>query len=213
LQAARAGGTFPSDPAQVMENLYSYVGGLFGSDDPALLEPDTVIAKKIASGELVPAQRTEKYICISQTYFLSSLSRMLGLPSRELTIALGNPNVRDSSSGAWTVKYYQEGATQIWFGGAWHLYDTWLRVRTMPDYLSDRLASPKIAYVAWYAYSPQSFELRAKNNDPLGLYGHNFAVGEEEGTPASPEEWYLLDLQQRTGLTISNLPHFDTAAP
>lgn len=201
IQAARAGGAFPDDPATVMDNIYTYVGGLFNSDDPAQIEPDTVIAQKIASGELVPGQRLEKYICISQTYFLSSLSRTLGLPTRELTIALANPVEQNTRTGAWTVSYVQEGASQVWFDGQWHLYDTWLRQRRIPDYLIR-----KLALQAWYAYSPQTYDLRAKNGDPLGLHGHNFAIGENEGVPADPSQWYLLTRQIRDGITIVDWP-------
>ncbi|MGI8553915.1 MAG: hypothetical protein ACR2PL_24475, partial [Dehalococcoidia bacterium] len=201
IQAARAGGAFPNDPAQVMENIYTYVGGLFNSDDPAQIDPDNVVAQKISSGVLVPGQRSEKYICISQTYFLASLSRTLGLPSRELTIALANPDTQSARTGAWTVKYVQEGATQIWFNNSWHLYDTWLRIRNLNDYLVR-----KYAFQAWYSYSPQRYNLQAKNGDPLGLFGHNFAIGEDEGVPADPTMWYLMDKQQRDGLVITNFP-------
>lgn len=200
IEAARGDGLFPTDPAQVMDNIYTFVGGLFGSNDPARLEPDTVVAQKIADGTLVPGQRDEQYICISQTYFLSSLSRTLGLPSRELTIALANPISQDSQ-GAWTVSYVQEGATQVWFAGAWHLYDTWLRIRKLSDYLIR-----KYAYQAWYTYSPQNYELRAKNGDGLGLYGHNFAIGEDQGVPADPSQWNLLDRETQSGITISGWP-------
>lgn len=200
MQAARGGGILPDDPAQVMENLYSFTGGLFGSDDPAQIEPDNVVAQKIASGALVPGRRDEKYICISQTYFLSSLSRTLGLPSRELTIALANP-VSQGRSGAWTVDYVQEGATEVWFDQSWHLYDTWLRIRNLDDYLN-----AKYAYQAWYAFDVQNYDLVAKNGDPLDLYGHNFAIGEEEGTPADPNSWYLRQRKQRAGVTVDGFP-------
>ena len=123
MQAARAGGPLPDDPAQVATNVFTFVRGLLGSDDPANLEPDTMIAQKITNGELVPGERDEKYICISQTYFLASLTRTLGLPTRELTVALANP-VSQNASGVWTVDYVQEGASQIWYANAWHLYDT-----------------------------------------------------------------------------------------
>jgi PKD repeat protein len=201
IQAARAGGMFPSDPAQIMENIYAYVGGLFNSDDPAQIEPDTVVAQKIASGELVPGQRDEKYICISQTYFLSSLARTLGLPSRELTIALAKYKSQDANTGDLTVTYVQEGATQVWFANAWHLYDTWLRIRNLADYLKQYYA-----YRAWYSFSPQSFELQAKDGSGLGLYGHDFAVYEEDGGAAGGDTWKLAEQNQRSGITIDNFP-------
>jgi PKD repeat protein len=198
--AARAGGPLPDDPAQVMENVYSYVTGLLGSDDPANLDSDTTVVQKIDDGILVPGARAEKYICIGQTYFLSSLSRTLGLPSRELTIALANP-VSQNASGAWTVDYVQEGATEVWYNSSWHLYDTWLKVRQLDDYLLQ-----KYGYQAWYANSPQTTQLIAKNGDPLGLYGHDFAIGEFEGFPANYNEWNYRASRQRNGVTIVDFP-------
>ena len=200
MQAARAGGALSDDPAKVMENIYTFDGGLFGSDDPAQVEPDTIVTQKIANGELVPGQQSEKYICISQTYFTTSMARTLGLPSRELTIALANP-VSQASSGAWTVDYVQEGAAEVWFDNSWHLYDTWLRIRNLDDYLIR-----KYAYQAWYAYSAQNYNLVAKNGDQLNLYGHNFAIGEQEGTPGDPGQWYLRQRSERTGVVVDGFP-------
>ena len=201
IEAARAGGMFPSDPAQVMENIYAYVGGLFNSDDPAQVEPDTTVAQKIASGELVPGKRSEKYICISQTYFLSSLTRTLGLPSRELTIGLANPVSQDPNTGVWTVTYVQEGATQVWFANAWHLYDTWLRIRNLDDYLIRHYA-----YRAWYAFSAQNFELQAKDGAGLGLFGHDFAIYEDTGGAAGGDTWKAVQQNERQGTTIAGFP-------
>jgi PKD repeat protein len=200
MVAARAGGALPDDPAQVMENIYSFVGGLMGSDDPAQVDPDTVVVQKILDGTLVPGQRAEKYICIGQTYFLASLSRTLGIPSRELTIALANP-VTQGASGAWTVDYVQEGATEVWYNSAWHLYDTWLKIRNLDDYLIQ-----KYAYQAWYSNSAQTTQLIAKNGDPLGLFGHDFAIGEFEGFPASYNEWNYRASKERSGVTIADFP-------
>ena len=200
MVAARAGSALPDDPAQVMENIYSYVGGLLGSDDPAQIEPDTYTAQKIADGVLVPGQRAQKYICIGQTYFLASLSRTIGLPSRELTVALANP-VSQSASGLWTVDYVQEGATEVWHDNSWHLYDTWLHIRQLDDYLIQ-----KYAYQAWYSNSAQRTQLTAKNGDPLGLYGHDFAIGEYEGIPASWSEWTLRARRERSGVTVVDFP-------
>jgi len=200
LQAARAGGALPSDPAEVMANLYAFTRGLFASDDPAQIEPDTAVVQKIDDGELVPGARSETYICISQTYFLTSLSRTLGLASRELTIALANP-VSQDSSGAWQVDWVQEGAADVWYNNSWNLYDTWLHIRSFDDYL---LA--KYAYQAWYSYSAQNYELVAKNGDVLNLFGHNFAIGEDDGGTAAPDQWNLLQRRERSGVAVDGFP-------
>ncbi len=205
MQAARDGGALPDDPGKVAGNIFSFVRGLFGSDDPANLEPDTTVVQKIDSGELVPGERDEKYICISQTYFLSSLTRTLGLPTRELTVALANP-VSQDASGTWTVDYVQEGSAQVWYAGDWHLYDTWYGLNQFDDYLTRQ---GKYAYQAWYANSPQNFQLIAKNGDPLGLYGHDFAIGEYVGTPAAPDQWTLLQRKTRTGIAVAGWPTGD----
>jgi PKD repeat protein len=198
--AARAGGVLSDDPTQVMENIYNYVGGLLGSDDPAQIEPDSVVAQKIANGTLVPGLRAQTYICIGQTYFLASLARTVGLPSRELTVALANP-VAQSNSGSWTVDYVQEGASEVWYDGSWHLYDTWLKIRQLDDYLT-----LKYAYQAWYSNSAQRYQLVAKNGDLLGLYGHDFAIGEYEGIPASWDQWSYRARRERSGVTIVDFP-------
>ena len=201
FDAARAGGALPSDPGQAMQNLYHYVRGLFSPDNPAQLEPDTTIVQKIASGELVPGKQAEKYVCVSEIYFLTSLARTIGLPSRELTVGLAKPVSQDATSGAWQVTWVQEGAAQIWFGGTWNFYDTWLGVPTLGDYLGGYYA-----YQAWYSYSPQHYELKAQNGDPLGLFGHDFSIGEIQGIPGSGDEWNLLDRQERSGIVVTGFP-------
>jgi PKD repeat protein len=200
MQAARDGGPLPSDPAQVTANLYAFTRGLFASDDPAQIEPDDVVVQKIDDGELVPGARDETYICISQTYFLTSLTRTLGLPSRELTIALANP-VSQDSSGAWQVDYVQEGAAEVWYNNSWNLYDTWLHIRSFDDYLNQ-----KYAYQAWYSYSAQNYELVAKNGDRLHLFGHNFAIDEDDGGAAAPDQWNLRQRRERSGVAVEGFP-------
>jgi PKD repeat protein len=200
MSAARAGGTLSDDPGTVMDHLFSFVRGLMGSDDPAQLDIDSWIVQKIVSGALVPGAQSQKYICISQTYFLTSLARTLGLPSRELTVALANP-VSQLASGAWKVDYVQEGAAEVWYDSAWHLYDTWYGLRSFDEYLSR-----KYAYQAWFSYSPQNYQLVAKNGDPLGLYGHDFAIGENEGSPAKPDEWNYRAAKERSGVAVDGFP-------
>jgi hypothetical protein len=117
-----------------------------------------------------------------------------------LTIALANP-VTQGASGAWTVDYVQEGATEVWYNSAWHLYDTWLKIRNLDDYLIQ-----KYAYQAWYSNSAQTTQLIAKNGDPLGLFGHDFAIGEFEGFPASYNEWNYRASKERSGVTIADFP-------
>ena len=200
MSAARASGTLSDDPSTVMDHLFSFVRGLMGSDDPAQLEIDSWIVGKVVSGELVPGAQSQKYICISQTYFLTSLARTLGLPSRELTVALANP-VSQNGAGVWTVDYVQEGAAEVWYDSAWHLYDTWYGLRSFDEYLTR-----KYAYQAWYSYSPQNYQLIAKNGDPLGLFGHDFAIGENEGSPAKPDEWNYRAAKQRSGVAVDGFP-------
>lgn len=198
IKAARAGGVFPNDPQRAADNIYRFVYGLLGTGDPGELQTDLTILGRIRDGVLVPGARSGEYICIAHAYFLSSLTRTLGLPTREETIGFGRAASQDDS-GAWTVTYYQEGADEVWYAGAWHHYDTWIGTRDRDDYLSSNLTE-----VAWYAYSSQSTPFTDVNNNPVGLAGHDFSLGKYAGSPGSPEQWRFLERHTRPGIRIAD---------
>ncbi|HLZ70622.1 MAG TPA: PKD domain-containing protein [Dehalococcoidia bacterium] len=197
IKIARNGGVFPNDPQRAADNIYRYVNGVLGIGDPGELQTDLVLLGRIVNGSLVPGARRGEYICIAHAYFVSSLTRELGLPTRELTIGLARPNFQDNS-GTWHVTYYQEGANQVWYAGAWHHYDTWLGTRDRTSYTDTYLQ-----YIAWYAFSTQQSAFTDVNGNPVGLSGHDFSIGKFAGSPGAPEQWRLLDQGTRTGLTIA----------
>ncbi|HZU77013.1 MAG TPA: PKD domain-containing protein [Dehalococcoidia bacterium] len=197
IKIARAGGIFPDDPKRAADNIYNYVHGLLGIGDPGELQDDLVILQRVENGILVPGARDGEYICIAHAYFLSSLTRTLGLPDREETIAFGR-GVAQDSTGAWIMNYYQEGANEVWYGGAWHHYDTWIGTTDRADYLDTNLTE-----VAWYAFSEQDTPFTDVNGNPVGLAGHDFSLGKYTGTPGSPDQWRFLEQQTRPGIRIS----------
>lgn len=198
IKAARAGGVFPNDPQRAADNIYRFVYGLLGIGDPGELQTDLTILGRIGSGVLSPGSRSGEYICIAHAYFLSSLTRTLGLPTREETIGFGRAASQDDS-GAWSVTYYQEGANEVWYAGDWHHYDTWIGTRNRDDYLSSNLTE-----VAWYAYSAQSTPFTDVNGNPVGLAGHDFSLGKYAGSPGSPEQWRFLERHTRAGVRIAD---------
>jgi len=198
IKIARNGGVFPNDPQRAADNIYRYVNGLLGIGDPGELQTDLVLLNRIVNGSLVPGARHGEYICIAHAYFVSSLTRELGLPTRELTIGLARPNYQDNS-GAWHVTYYQEGANQVWYAGAWHHYDTWLGTRDRSSYTDTYMQ-----YVTWYAFSAQRSGFTDVNGNPVGLSGHDFSIGKYAGSPGAPAQWRFLDEGTRNGLTIAD---------
>jgi hypothetical protein len=197
IKIARNGGAFPNDPKVAADNIYQFVYSLLGIGDPGQLDSDVDILQSVVSGDLVPGSRSVEFICIAHAYFLSSLTRELGLPTREETIGLARPLSQDSD-GDWNVKYYQEGANQVWYGGAWHHYDTWIGTRDRDYYLTIYLAE-----AAWYAYSAQSTPFLDQYDQPTGFAGHDFGIAIEDGTPGDPSQWRFVEQHIRDGITLT----------
>ncbi len=197
IKIARNGGVFPNDPQRAADNIYRYVNGLLGISDPGELQKDLIILSRIDDGVLVPGARKGEYICIAHAYFLSSLIRTLGLPDREETIGFGR-GVSQDVTGAWSLNFYQEGANEVWYSGAWHHYDTWVGTRNRDDYLDTSLTE-----IAWYAFSEQSTPFLDLNAHLVGLSGHDFALGKYVGSPGSPEQWRFLEQHTRPGIRIA----------
>lgn len=210
IKIARAGGTFPNDPKLAADNIYHYVYGLLGIGDPGNFETDQQILQQVVSGDLVPGSRSVQFICIAHAYFVSSLTRTLGLPTREETIGFGRGTTQNDD-GSWQLKYYQEGANQVWYGGAWHHYDTWIGTRDRDDYLSTSLTE-----AAWYAFSPQSTPFLDANGNPTGLAGHDFSIVLSDGTPGSPDQWRFIEQHTRPGISLADpvpASYMDVNAP
>ncbi|MHB8573862.1 MAG: PKD domain-containing protein [Dehalococcoidia bacterium] len=198
IKIARNGGIFPNDPQRAADNIYRYVYGLLGIGDPGELQTDVVLLSRVVSGALVSGARSGVYICIAHAYFVSSLTRTLGLPTREETIGFGR-GVSQDASGAWKLNFYQEGANEVWYAGAWHHYDTWIGTRNRDDYLDTSLTE-----IAWYAFSEQKTPFMDVNGGPVGLAGHDFALGKYVGSPGSPDQWRFLEQHTRPGIRIAD---------
>ncbi|HEY8837292.1 MAG TPA: PKD domain-containing protein [Dehalococcoidia bacterium] len=198
IKMARNGGVFPDDPQRAADNIYRYVNGLLGIGDPGDLEIDLTILGRVENGVLVPGARKGEYICIAHAYFLSSLIRTLGLPDRELTIGFGR-GVNQDATGAWKLNFYQESANEVWYTGAWHHYDTWIGTRDRADYLDTNLTE-----ITWYAFSEQHTPFIDINGGPVGLAGHDFALGKFVGSPGSPEQWQYLEQQTRPNVRLAD---------
>jgi PKD repeat protein len=197
IKIARNGGAFPNDPQQAADNIYHFVYNLLGIGDPGKLDNDVDILQSIINGDLVPGSRSVEFICIAHAYFVSSLTRELGLPTREETIGLARPQYQNSDN-SWVVKYYQEGANQVWYGGAWHHYDTWIGTRDRDSYLDIYLAE-----AAWYAYSPQHTSFLDQYDQPTGFSGHDFGIALTDGTPGQPGQWKFIEQHVRRGVTLA----------
>lgn len=197
IKIARNGGAFPNDPQQAADNIYRFVYNLLGIGDPGKLDNDVDILQSIVNGDLVPGSRSVQFICIAHAYFFSSLTRELGLPTREETIGLARPQFQNSDN-SWNVKYYQEGANQVWYGGAWRHYDTWIGTRNRDSYLDTYLAE-----AAWYAYSPQNSPFLDQYNQPTGFAGHDFGIALADGTPGQPSQWKFIEQHVRDGVTLA----------
>ena len=197
IKIARNGGAFPNDPQQAADNIYHFVYNLLGIGDPGKLDNDVDILQSIVNGDLVPGSRSVEFICIAHAYFVSSLTRELGLPTREETIGLARPQYQNADN-SWVVKYYQEGANQVWYGGAWHHYDTWIGTRNRDSYLDIYLAE-----TAWYAFSAQNHPFLDQYDQPTGFAGHDFGIALADGTPGYPGDWKFIEQHVREGVTLA----------
>jgi PKD repeat protein len=199
-------GIFPDVPAQTTGNIYSFIDGLFASAGEAKLDNDLEITWKIENGSLVPGRELRRYICISQAYFFGSLARTIGLPSRELTIALGFKIIN------WwplIINYTQEAAIQVWYEYSWHLYDTFdghEDVKYLDDYKKYYLS-----YVAWAAFNRRDSSMERPDLDQPQLYGHDFGIINpadypqlvRDPFPASPDQWEFIGRGMGDWLTFS----------
>ncbi len=194
LEAARyGGGQIPKSPSAVASSIASYVtDALNPKNYPDALVEDLRLTQWIEDGHLGPGKQYlpsppyggKGHICIEHAYLLSSLTRTIGLPTRELDVALGTVKWQlgrlvldaDFTSG-------QEGATQVWYDGQWNLYDLFVGVRNLDDYLS---RWPIIR--AWYAFDQRT--------------QHNFAILTATGEPSDGSQWSHLTDKHKPGLII-----------
>jgi hypothetical protein len=168
IEAGRNGGVFPQDPEKVADNIFAYINSLLGDADPGDFNNDYNLARLIDDGVVRRGRINGGYICIGQTYFMTALTRTLGIPSRELNIAVGRPNWL-GNDGLWRVTWWQEGAVHVWYNGDWHLYDLWLGFKGFDGYFR-----ANHAYQAWATFNRQSTPFMTVGGVNTGLRGHNF---------------------------------------
>lgn len=195
LEAGRLGGVWPDSPAQVADNVFTYINRLLGDGEPGDFNNDSQIARLIEQGTFTRGQRNGAYICIAQSYLMTALTRTLGLPSRELNVAVGRPSWR-GTDGVWRVDWWQEGAAQVWYNGRWNHYDLWLGFKGLEGYFRENLA-----YQAWAAYDQRATPFVTVGGVNTGLRGHDF-----NAWPGNPPQWEFIGEAAKPGTRVLGIP-------
>ena len=195
IEAGRRGGVFPDDPEKVVDSIFAYISGTLGDADPGDFTNDITFARLIDSGTIRPGRLNGGYICIAQAYLMTSLTRTLGMPSRELNIAVGRPSWR-GNDGVWRVEWWQEAAVHTWYNGRWNHYDLWLGFKGFNGYFRENLA-----YQAWAAYNRQAALFFTVGGINTGLRGHDFARW-----PGTPPQWESIGEATKPGVRVFGMP-------
>lgn len=195
IEAGRRGGVFPDDPEAVADNIFHFINTTFGDADPGDFNNDYNIARLIDEGSIVRGRLNGGYICIAQTYLMTSLTRTLGLPSRELNLAVGRPNWL-GNDGLWRVTWWQEGAAHIWYNGQWNLYDLWLGFKGIEGYWEKNLA-----YQMWAAFDQRAVPFVTTSGVATGLRGHDF-----NAWPGDPPQWEFVREGSKPGVRVVDIP-------
>lgn len=195
IEMGRNGGVFPDDPEVVADNIWKYIGATFGDADPGDFNNAFNVARLIEEGKIVRGRINGGYICISQTYIMTAMTRTLGLPTRELNLAIAKPNYQ-RRDGVWEGTWFQEAAAHVWIGRDWELYDLWLGLKGFDKYFV-----ANIGMQVWAGYSRQATEFRTVRGEPAGLRGHNFGV-----FPGDPPHWQFLFEASKPGYRVAGLP-------
>ena len=195
IEAGRRGGVFSDDPELVADNVFTYINALLGDAEPGDFNNDYNLARLIEEGTIVRGRSNGGYICIAQTYFMTALTRTLGLPSRELNIAVGRANWQ-GNDGVWRVTWWQEGAIHTWYNGQWNHYDLWLGFKGMNGYFQANLA-----YQTWAAFNRQAVPFVTINGLSTGLRGHDF-----NAFPGDQPQWDFVREATKPGVVVLGMP-------
>ena len=201
IEAGRRGGVFPDDPETVADNIFRFINSTFGDADPGDFNNDYNIARLIDEGSIVRGRINGGYICIAQTYLMTALTRTLGLPSRELNLAVGKPNWQ-GNDGMWRVTWWQEGAAHVWYNGQWNLYDLWIGFKGIEGYWEKNMA-----YQMWAAYDQRTAMFTTTGGVNTGLRGHDF-----NAWPGEPPQWEFVREGAKPGVRVLDIPG-DAGAP
>lgn len=201
IEAGRRGGVFPDDPEKVADNIYAYINATFGDAEPGDFNSDYNIARLIDDGTIVRGRLNGGYICIGQSYLMASLTRTLGMPSRELNLAVAKPSYQ-RADGVWVVTWFQEGAVHTWYNGQWTLYDLWIGFKGSNGYFTGDLA-----YQMWATYDRRATEFVTLNGVPTTLKGHNFNL-----FPGNPPQFEFVEERTKPGYRVVGMPDGDGGA-
>jgi hypothetical protein len=201
VEMGRRGSIFPDAPELVADNVFLYINSLLGDAEPGDFNNDYNVARLIEEGTIKRGQSNGGYICIAQTYLMTAMTRTLGLPSRELNIAVGRANWL-GNDGLWRVTWWQEGAIHVWYDDAWHHYDLWLGFKGMNGYFQANLA-----YQAWAAFDRRTDPFVTISGVNTGMRGHNFGVW-----PGDPPRWEFIREATKPGVAVVDMPE-ENGAP
>jgi len=188
---------FPDTISEVLENIYYYIIDLIDADMPYPPANDEDITSKINKTIFPKPPYEESHICITHAYLFGSFARTIGIPAREITIALGTSIGRTSQYVFGIFYPAQEAAVQVWYDDAWHLYDTYLEQRSLDGYL---YLKRYFAYRAWYSFNRQN----TLSFSGSSLKGHNFSIKPLTGSISDGYEyqWKHLHDDIRPGIVI-----------
>lgn len=201
LEFGRRGGVWPDDPHQVAMNIFRTIDALLGDDDPGEFNNDYNFARLWEEGTLSRTTKNGNYICIAQTYLFTALTRTVGMPTREINNAIGEPR-QQRADGVWQVRWWQEAGAEVWYNDAWHYFDTYYAVTERTAYLAKNLI-----YQAWNAFNQQSTQFFTVRGEPTGMRGHNF-----QAWPGDPPQWSFLEEVARPGVRVEGMTGGPVAA-
>ncbi|MCK4787370.1 MAG: hypothetical protein KAV87_26670, partial [Desulfobacteraceae bacterium] len=174
---------FPDDVVSIVGNIYQYIDKHVPDDADWWLLTDVEIAEKLPNAVI-------QQPCISQAYLLGSFARTIGVPAREMDVALGI-SILQIGPAVFGVRYGQEAAIQVWYDKDWHLYDTFMEITSWDSYLQGKC----IKYRAWHSYD-------RRNDKVWDFLGHDFSINEFFGTPGLFSGWKHLQDGVKEGLTV-----------
>lgn len=202
IEWGRRNAPWPDDPHVIAMNIYHTIDALLGDGDPGLFNNDYNFARLFEDGSLSKTRKNGDYICIAQTYLFTGLARTLGFPAREINNAIGAPS-RQRADGVWIVSWWQEAGLELWYGDAWHYFDTWLGYTSRQGYLEKNLI-----YQSWAAFNRQNHEFRTVRGEATGMRGHNFSAW-----PGDPPQWSFLEEGVREGVVVEGMIGAPEATP
>ena len=185
---------YPDDVSSAAYNIFLYIDCLLEDwpprtkpEDIRLTDNDLQIAMLLEDENLIPYLEGRLAICTTQAYLVTAFARTIGIPSREVNIAIATKVVWLEFAFRFYYGFPHAGA-QVWYDGEWHLLDSYFSITSLNGYLflddyffKDDYLFP--AYRSWFA-----FDRRASSDMDYGGKGHAFDLL-STGEPKVIEEW------------------------